>query len=160
MPAKRKFKPGFYWHVHHKRLVEWCYDYYERVRHIRTQKDSRERPLRLRLLRPVQNMPKSILRAHRALIRADQAHDRANDRFWRISSPQRERALDRAKERLSKAEKVFELAFNVDKRVIERLHKNQCPNCPWDGDTIFPKPKKRHAKKMAAKKRTRSRRRR
>lgn len=29
-------------------------------------------------------------------------------------------------------------AWDVAQAEIEKLHAQECPNCPWDGDTIFP----------------------
>jgi hypothetical protein len=40
---------GFFWHIHHNTLVEWCYNYQERVDYILLEKPVEEQPLRLRL---------------------------------------------------------------------------------------------------------------
>lgn len=45
MAAKRS---GFVWHMYHKQLMSWCYDYDYRVRDIMTIKPVSERPVRLR----------------------------------------------------------------------------------------------------------------
>ena len=66
---------GFFWHVHHEILLEWCYDYDERVRHIRTQKLPGEQDLRLRLFQPVEG------RLPQELVEAWNAHDEA----WKAS---------------------------------------------------------------------------
>jgi len=34
---------GFFWHVHHDVLMEWCYDYEERVDYIENYKSASER---------------------------------------------------------------------------------------------------------------------
>ena len=53
MPPTKRKASGLYWHVHHDRLFEWCYDYAERAEFIRTDKPEHERALRLRLMQPV-----------------------------------------------------------------------------------------------------------
>lgn len=40
-------KQGFYWHVHHNSLIEWCWDYNERVNAINKDKPKNEIPIRL-----------------------------------------------------------------------------------------------------------------
>lgn len=34
-------------------------------------------------------------------------------------------------------------AWALSQPMLEQLHKELCPNCPWDGETIFPKNQKR-----------------
>lgn len=54
--SKTRRKPqnkGMFWHVHHNVLYEYCYDARERRRYIRIAKMKQERPLRLRLMKPI-----------------------------------------------------------------------------------------------------------
>ena len=46
-------KSGWYWCVHHNILLEWCYNYDERVEAIKTTKPENEVPTRLREFRRV-----------------------------------------------------------------------------------------------------------
>ena len=58
---------GFYWHVHHDKLIEWCYNYQERVEAIK-EKPKNEIETRLRLLKPVKNfkvLPKKWVEAYK-----------------------------------------------------------------------------------------------
>ena len=44
---------GFFWHLHHDILVEWCTGYTKRVQYIKAEKPVGEITLRLHLMRPV-----------------------------------------------------------------------------------------------------------
>ena len=44
---------GFYWHVHHNQLFEWCFDEQERRERIRLNKPEDEIETRLRLMKPI-----------------------------------------------------------------------------------------------------------
>lgn len=37
-----------------------------------------------------------------------------------------------------KTEMAYKKAIEENLSAIERLHKKECPDCPWDGETIFP----------------------
>ena len=61
-----KTKQGFYWHVHHDKLVEYCYNYKERAEYIKKNKPKHEIKTRLRLFKPVKGkLPKEIIEAGR-----------------------------------------------------------------------------------------------
>src|SRR3990167_7800784 len=106
MTEKAAVQQGFFWHVHNTVLLEWCYNYEERARYIRTNKPRNEQETRLRLFKPVQGrLPEAVVKAHQAYVEARQAFDEV-------------------------------LEDNTAK--IEALHAKECPNCPWNGHTIFP----------------------
>ena len=106
-------KQGFYWHVHHDVLVEYCYDYDERRRYIANQKPEAERELRLRLFQKVRgNLPKAYVEA------------------WK--------AYDDSFTARAEAWKALDEACKACVSEIETLHALECPDCPWDGKTIFP----------------------
>ena len=71
MTKKAVVQQGFFWHVHHKILLEWCYNYEERAQFIRTTKSPNEQETRLRLFKPVQG------RLPEAVVKAGQAYDKA-----------------------------------------------------------------------------------
>jgi len=48
-------KSGFYWWVHHGKIVEYCYDYDERVDYIKEFKPKSEIAVRLKHFQPVKN---------------------------------------------------------------------------------------------------------
>jgi len=121
---------GFYWHCHHEELLEWCYSYEEREKYIRTQKPVKEIELRLHLFKPVQgNLPKEVIEAWRACDEALRAYDEAR------------RAYNEARRAYDEARRAYDEAILKNETEIEELHKKECPNCPWDGETIFPEQK-------------------
>ena len=111
---------GFFWHVHHEVLIEWCYNYNERASFIRTDKRENEQETRLRLFKPVKGtLPREVVEAGQAL-----------DKAWR--------AYGEALQALDKAWRAYGEALRKNMPAIEALHKKECHNCPWDGKTIFP----------------------
>lgn len=121
----KKNKAGFAFHVHHDRLFEWCFDYDERVKAIEQDKPKHEQELRLRLFKliPLESLPKKLVKAGEACAKAWEAYAKA----WE--------AYNKAREAYDKAGEAYE------PELIE-LHKQLCPDCPWDGNTIFSKENK------------------
>ena len=106
-------KSGLFWHVHHDILVEYCYNYGERAEYIRTVKPKDEREIRLRLFQPIKgSLPQETIEAGRAYDKAGRAYD--------------------------KARQAYKKALTENVPAIKALHEKECPNCPWDGKTIFP----------------------
>mgnify|MGYP001598955187 FL=1 len=105
------------WHVHHRTLVERLNGpsgLAERQRYIQKEKPQREKARRLRLLKVVKYQ--------------DLMSQLAGYPGYHSG------ALSRAAETAIK--KALKAALKV-------LHAQECPNCPWDGKTIFPrKPRK------------------
>lgn len=110
---------GFFWHIHHDKLLEWSSNIEERIEYIKKNKPANEQELRLRLLKPVVGkLPKEVVVAEAAYYEAEVAYDKAVvawDKAWA--------AYDKAK-----------AAYRAE---IEALHARECPNCPWNGKTIF-----------------------
>ena len=77
---------GFFWHVHHRVLLEWCYDYDGRASFISEQKREDQKETRLRLFKPVKGkLPQEVVEAGRVLDKAWHAYDeagRASDKAW------------------------------------------------------------------------------
>ncbi len=120
-------KSGFYRHVHHDVLVEWCYDYDARVDYIRKNKPAEEVELRLRLFQPVKGqLPQAYAEVQKARVEAEKVYDEACN-----ARDEAEKVYDEAWEARDEAEKVYAIE-------ITALHKGECPDCPWDGETIFP----------------------
>ncbi len=175
---------GMAFHVHHSRLVEYCFDYDERVEYIKTNKPANEQALRLRLFKMIpkdrgpQTGLKRFMKAREAFDRAREAYIKAHsafDKAYAAFGTAREacikareacnkagEAFDRAREAYIKAyaayikahaayikaHSAFDTAWEAyikareayntkNKSAIEALHKELCPDCPWDGDTIF-----------------------
>ncbi len=139
---------GLFWHVHHLILLEWCDSYDERAAYINTQKAVEERELRIRLFQPVKGvLPEAVLKAGDAYNKARTAYNEAGDVFNEAHT-----AFDKAHTAFDKARTAYNEAGNaynkacitLDREIaahlseIEALHKQECPNCPWNGETIFP----------------------
>ena|SRR3990167_11217187 len=101
-----KIQTGFFLHVHHDVLLEWCHNYDERAAYIRKEKSKEEQETRLRLFKPFKGtLPQEV-------VKAVQEYDKARQEYKKV--------------------------LNDNKELIEALHKAECPNCPWNGRTIFP----------------------
>jgi tetratricopeptide (TPR) repeat protein len=145
---------GFFWHVHHDRLVEWSDDISKRIAYIRSKKPENERELRLRLLKPVRGkLPAGLAKALTAYDKARAAYDKAlaardkalaaRDKAraaYRKALAARDKALaayDKALAARDKARAAYDKALAARDKEIEALHMKECPDCPWDGKTIF-----------------------
>ena len=129
---------GFFWHVHHGKLLEWCYDAEERREYIRQHKPSNEVETRLRLMQPVQGeIPAEVQEAGRAYEEAAQAHDKAQrapeeaGRAYEAWLAYEEAALA-----YDKAWLAYDKALSKHRGAIEALHAKECPDCTWDGREI------------------------
>ena len=70
--------PGFYWHVHHREVVEWCYSYEERLDYIRRKKPTDEIPIREKLFQPVRGeLPSAFVEAETVYDKAGTARKEA-----------------------------------------------------------------------------------
>ena len=122
-----KKQEGFFWHVHHEVLLEWCLNHTERANYIRLSKPQSERATRLRLLRPVKGkLPKGVAETWEACYKA-----------WQVFNEARGVAYTKAWKTYHETRKAYAEALIKNKAKIEKLHKKECPNCPWNGHTIF-----------------------
>ena len=143
-------KSGFAFHVHHDTLFEWCYDYDRRVEYIKNFKPKQERKLRLRLFKliPEDKLPVRFRKAGEAYRKAWEAYDKAweayrkdweaYDKAWEAYRKAWE-AYRKAQKAYYKAQKAYYKAQKAYTTEIEALHKELCPDCPWDGKSIFGK---------------------
>ena len=118
----------FAWHVHHETLVEPLTEPIEnRIAYIKEYKPASQVELRLRLLKPVQGeLPAALNKAKAARDKAFTAYAKARA------------ALDKAWAAYDKARAALDKAWAAYMPEIEALHAIECPDCPWDGTTIFP----------------------
>ena len=118
---------GFAWHCHHDVLIEWVTDFQKRVDFIKEQKPIKERTLRLKLFRmiPEHRLPKGLIKAREVYDKAREAYDKARE------------ACDKAWEAYFKAWEAYDKALETSKAEISKLHDELCPNCTWNGKTIF-----------------------
>ncbi len=126
---------GFYWHVHHDELVEFCYDYEERASFIRTDKLTDEQETRLHLFKLVKgSLPQEVIEALQACARTEQAYTKARQVYTKAW-----KAREKAWQAYDKAWQAHGEALKNNMPAIIELHEKECPNCPWNGKTIFPK---------------------
>ena len=103
-------KSGFAFHCHPDVLCEYVYDYDARVRFIKEYKPKSEQKLRLKLFKLI---PDELMPGR------DSPDCKAYGKAWK--------AYDKAWE-------AYDKNYGEE---IERLHAKLCPDCPWDGKTIF-----------------------
>ncbi|KKN12481.1 hypothetical protein LCGC14_1016050 [marine sediment metagenome] len=117
----KKPKSGIAFHCHHDVLAEYVYDYEERVEFIKDSKPETERKLRLKLFKliPQDRLPQ---KAWDAYGKAWDACGKAWDAYDKARG-----AYDKARDACGK----------TNHKALEKLHKELCPDCPWDGHTIF-----------------------
>ncbi|MCR4293606.1 MAG: hypothetical protein NUV76_12105 [Candidatus Kuenenia sp.] len=107
----------YFWHVHHETLVESSENIEGRIEYIRENKPSDEIETRLRLIKEVKGqLPIAWRDAEKAWQDAEKA--------WLD-------AYDVCRD-------VYNAWQAANKDEIEALHKLECLNCPWNGETIFP----------------------
>lgn len=145
-----KRKSGFAFHVRHDVLIEWCYDCDERVRTIKRDKPIKEQELRLRLFQliPQDRLPVKLNKAWEAYDKTRKAYDKTREaciktgeactKAWKAYD-KAWKAYDKAGEACTKAGEACTKAGEACNKEIEILHQELCPNCPWNGQTIFSK---------------------
>ena len=115
---------GYAFHCHHDKLVEYVYDYAERVNVIKRDKPKGEQELRLRLFRmiPEDKVPEEIAAAKKAWGEAWEVYCKKN-------GDEEYNSYARTKDAYKKVMADWD---------ANELHNELCPDCPWDGVTIFP----------------------
>ncbi len=126
----------FYWHCHHKVLCEFVTDPQQRIDYIERFKADNEIGIRLKLFQPVQGkVPAAIIKAEDDYNKAWTALDNAEAVYINTGSGYDWEVFLKAV--LHKATADYGAA-NRSKE-LELLHAKECPDCPWNGYTIFPK---------------------
>ncbi len=110
------------WLIHHEVLLEKSTEPLStRVEYIRCHKSKDEVATRLKWMRPVRGeLPREFVVAWEAWDKAREAWGKA----W---------------ETRDKAWEAWDKALEDNRKSIEKLHEKECPGCPWDGTTLFPK---------------------
>ena len=133
------------WHIHHEILVELLTEpIEERLRCIDTEKAKCEPSWKIerrkRLLKPVMGpLSEKIEKANQEWEKADKEGEKANQKRkkayqeWAKADKEWEKAYQKRK----KAYQEWEKVLGEHQVEIEALHKVECPDCPWDGKTIF-----------------------
>ena len=155
-------KPKYYWHIHHEILCEGTYDISERIGYIKKYK--RDIRTRLHLMTPVKHpekLPLRFRRAATACVKADAAYENASasaTKAYDIHTKALSAAIafdaytetladyvkvfavyEQARAACAKASITYIKALTTCAAQLEKLHKKEHPNCPWNGKTIFPK---------------------
>ena len=144
----------FWWHLHHDSLVEPCYDAAGRVKFIKTSKPQEEQELRLRLFKPVMGeLPSAYdqagaaydqaraayLQAWAAYLQAGAAYDQAGAAYLQAwaAYDQARAAYLQARAAYHQARAAYHQSLEDNLPAILSLHALECPQCPWDGVSIF-----------------------
>src|SRR3989339_660135 len=131
---------GFFWHVHHRVLLEWCYSYNERASYISEQKREDQKETRLRLFKPVKGkLPQEVVEAWQAYIKAWQAIDKVWQAYNRARRAyveagqvrvEADRAYNKAQRAYYRARQALDEALHKNMSAIEALHREECHDCP------------------------------
>ena len=132
----------FYWHCHHRILVEFVTNPNERIDYIKADKPAHEIPIRLKWFRPVKGkLPAKVVKTGAAYDKAGAVYDKAwavRDKAWVVYDKARA-AYVKAWAAHDKARAAHDKALAEHKPALEALHAKECPSCPWDGDSlVFP----------------------
>ena len=135
------------WHVHHDVMVEALTEPIEtRAAYITENKKPEEVPLRARLLKKVQGaLPAELVQAGEACDQAREAYHQAREACVQARDAcdqgeaydQAAKAYFQAWEAYNRAGEACVQARDACTPAIAALHAQECPDCPWDGHTIF-----------------------
>ena len=130
-------KPKYAWHVHHDVLVEELTEPIEvRQEYIRQNKPKNEIETRLRLLKPV----RSDFSEYDAIrSKAWSEYDAIESKARSECDAIRSKAWSEYDAIVSKARSEYDaIESKAWSEYVLPLHAKECPNCPWNGMTIFP----------------------
>lgn len=142
-----------YWHMYHAGPFPLFFDtksYDERVKDITTNKPPAEHELRLRLFQPVKGkLPLSLIDAVQVRDEAravsnktcDEHQKSRNDYGGQVKRDGAWKAYLDSVQAVETTDQAVNEALKANRKAILALHAKECPDCPWDGYTIFPKPK-------------------
>ena len=121
-------------HCHHEQLAEPLTQPPEkRIAYILSDKPIEEQALRLHLFRPTYN---AALEAARATYNAAvEAAGATYDAVLDAAEATHEAAVEAAQATRATAVDVAQTTYNA---AVDVAHQAECPDCPWDGRTIFP----------------------
>ena len=126
-------KKQMVWHAYHAGSLCQYVDLEVRQTQIEKIKPEYELPTRRRLIKPVAGkLPEKFVTAcmeEAAREVAQEAAEEAARKAWEAA----EAAAWEARE----AREAREASYNKYLPEIRRLHAIECPDCPWDGETIF-----------------------
>ena len=122
-------RPKFYWHIHHEILLEETSNIQKRIDYIEAEKPEAEVPLRLKLMTPVMHPGKLPARFRKA----SEAYKKAWENYYKFPDSKK------AWKAVDKTWKAYDKVWEACNTEIEKLHREEHPDCPWNGKTIFSK---------------------
>ena len=129
------------WLIHHRVIVERSTEpLARRVDFVRTFKPRNEVPIRLKWMRPVKGkLPIEVVEAEKAFREAEKACTGTYRKIYEEAG----KAYGEVGKAYGEAEKAYEETIERNRPEIEKLHREECPGCPWDWDqgTLFPEAK-------------------
>lgn len=130
------------WHAYHAGSLCQYVDIEARRAQIEKIKPERELPTRRRLMKPVVGeLPKEFVDACVAYDTAQDAWEAAWDTAqdaWKAAWGTVQDAWVAAWDTVQDAWVARKVSYVKHLPTIEALHAIECPDCPWDGETIFP----------------------
>ena len=137
------------WHIHHDVLLEMSLEpLADRAVFIRKNKPPEEVEVRLRAMRPVVGaLPEPVVQAAKAFAECHTAYNEAWKtliQVWKAHGEAVKASTEAAKAYIEvthahdKAWKAYNEVQEAHRSELEALHAVECPDCPWDGETLFP----------------------
>ena len=130
------------WHVHHERLCEFLTEPIERrIEFIKKHEPPEEIEIWLRLLKLVKGpTPKKWQEASANFRKAEAEWQKAHAN-WSEAYPEPKKVRDKKKKVRAERKESYAKREEVHEEIkpfMEKLHAKECPDCPWNGQTIFP----------------------
>ena len=132
---------GLAFHCHHDTLAEYVSDFDERIDDIVQNKPVNEQALRLWLFKlvPMDRLPPELAKATEVCDKAREAYIKAREVYIKARE-----VYYKAREAYYKVREAYIKAIGAHSKAMERfapelekLHAELCPDCPWNGKTIF-----------------------
>jgi len=135
MKEKKQIKA--YWHIYHDSLLDFSANIEERIEYIKQHKSSSDIPLRLRLLKEVKGpLPEELVRLGEAWWKARVAYDKAERQQY--TKQFNEEAFCHITNVYGELHEKLDYTICKYMKELAELHAKECPDCPWDGFSIFP----------------------
>lgn len=138
---------GLYWHIHHDILAELTTEPIKnRIDYITHYKPAFEVEVRLRLMKPVVAVPQRLADIISSYYSALKAYQQAEDNYYSAANrmPSNVEMDTLSLVLVEKKSEYYTIVSQWNNAYIELegelevLHRSECPDCPWNGETIFP----------------------
>lgn len=139
-PRQTAFRPIAIWHPDPTTLMMFSYASVEkRARYVRANRPPHEIPTRLRLMKAVLgSLPAAVEEVLEGVERAERALEEATHEYITKRTASARAAKEALAKPASAASAALRGAVEENWPAIDALHQLECPDCPWDGRTIFP----------------------